>query len=167
MIDFSLPAEHVELRDRVTAFVRDEVVPRESDPRQDEHGPSDELRLELVGLARAAGLLSPHAPVAWGGLGLDHRGMAVVFEAAADAPTGERLCDVVGEAVDPKLSFKSEFTQTTNQRLVSMARPGPSMSSHQPGVGSASLEAACADGDSPVTISSALSHLALSSPQVS
>ena len=82
MIDFSLPAEHVELRDRVTSFVRDEVVPRESDPRQDEHGPSDELRLELVGLARAAGLLSPHAPVAWGGLGLDHRGMAVVFEAA-------------------------------------------------------------------------------------
>ena len=82
MIDFSLPAEHVELRDRVTSFVHDEVVPRESDPRQDEHGPSDELRLELVGLARAAGLLSPHAPVAWGGLGLDHRGMAVVFEAA-------------------------------------------------------------------------------------
>ena len=82
MIDFSLPAEHLALRDRVTAFVRDEVIPREGDPRQDAHGPSDELRLELVGLARAAGLLSPHAPVAWGGLGLDHRGMAVVFEAA-------------------------------------------------------------------------------------
>jgi len=82
MIDFALPPEHVELRERVAAFIREEVVPRENDPRQDAHGPSDELRLELVGLARDAGLLSPHAPVAWGGLGLDHRGMAVVFEAA-------------------------------------------------------------------------------------
>lgn len=82
MIDFSLPAEHADLRDRVSAFVRDEVIPREADPRQDRHGPSDALRIELVGLAHAAGLLSPHAPLAWGGLGLDHRGMAVVFEAA-------------------------------------------------------------------------------------
>ncbi len=82
MIDFTLPAEHVELRDRVTAFIRDEVIPREDDPRQDAHGPSDALRLEMVDRARVAGLLSTHAPVAWGGLGLDHRGMAVVFEAA-------------------------------------------------------------------------------------
>jgi len=82
MIDFALPPEHVELRERVAAFIRDEVIPRESDPRQDAHGPSDALRLELVDRARAAGMLSPHAPKAWGGLGLDHRGMAVVFEAA-------------------------------------------------------------------------------------
>jgi len=82
MIEFALPPEHLELRERVTAFVRDDVIPHENDPRQDAHGPSDALRLELVDRARAAGLLSPHAPVAWGGLGLDHRGMAVVFEAA-------------------------------------------------------------------------------------
>jgi acyl-CoA dehydrogenase len=82
MIDFALPPEHVELRERVAAFIRDEVIPRENDPRQDAHGPSDTLRLELIDRARAAGLLSPHAPMAWGGLGLDHRGMAVVFEAA-------------------------------------------------------------------------------------
>ena len=54
MIDFSLPPEHLDLRERVAAFVRDEVIPRESGPRQDGHGPSDALRLELVGLARAA-----------------------------------------------------------------------------------------------------------------
>ena len=75
MIEFALPPEHLELRERVTAFVRDDVIPHENDPRQDAHGPSDALRLELVDRARAAGLLSPHAPVAWGGLGLDHRGM--------------------------------------------------------------------------------------------
>ncbi len=82
MIDFDAPQADLELRERVTSFVRDLVIPREDDPRQTPHGPSDELRRELVGLARAQGLLSPHAPVDFGGLGLDHRGMAVFFEAA-------------------------------------------------------------------------------------
>ncbi len=82
MIDFSVPDECLRLRDGVEAFVRDEVIPRENDPRQDGHGPSDALRIELVALARAQGLLSPHAPVEYGGLGLDHRGQAIVFEAA-------------------------------------------------------------------------------------
>jgi hypothetical protein len=35
----------------------------------------------------------------------------VVFEAAADAPVGAKLCDVVADAVDPKVQFKSDFTQ--------------------------------------------------------
>jgi acyl-CoA dehydrogenase len=82
MIDFSLTAQQTELRDRVTQFVREQVIPRENDARQDAHGPSDALRRELVALARAEGLLSPHAPAEYGGLGLDHRGMAVFFEAA-------------------------------------------------------------------------------------
>ena len=82
MIDFSLSEDLTALKRRVEKFVADEVIPRERDPRQDAHGPSDELRRELVGRARAAGLLSPHGPREWGGLGLDHRGMAVVFEAA-------------------------------------------------------------------------------------
>lgn len=88
MIDFSLPAELVELRERVAAFVREHVIPRENDPRQGPHGPSEELRRDLVDLTRAQGLLSPHAPVEYGGLGLDHRGMAVVFEAAGYSMLG-------------------------------------------------------------------------------
>ena len=82
MIDFSLTAQQADLRERVTHFVREHVIPRENDPRQTPHGPSDELRRELVALAREQGLLSPHAPAEYGGLGLDHRGMAVFFEAA-------------------------------------------------------------------------------------
>jgi acyl-CoA dehydrogenase len=46
------------------------------------------LRHEMVQLAREAKLLSPHGPRKWGGLGLDHRGMAVVFEAAGWSPLG-------------------------------------------------------------------------------
>ncbi|MEO6436311.1 MAG: peptidase, partial [Tepidisphaeraceae bacterium] len=38
----------------------------------------------------------------------------VLFEAAADAPTGGKLCAVAADAVDPKVQFKSEFTQTAD-----------------------------------------------------
>ena len=82
MIDFSLSEDVAALKKRVESFVREEVIPLEHDPRQDAHGPSDALRRELVEKARAAGLLSPHGPKEWGGLGLDHRAMAIVFEAA-------------------------------------------------------------------------------------
>ena len=88
MIDFELPAELVVLRDRVEAFIADKIVPYENDPRQTAHGAPESLRRELVGLARQAQLLSPHAPKQYGGLGLDHRGMAVVFEAAGWSTLG-------------------------------------------------------------------------------
>lgn len=82
MIDFELPSDLVDLRDRVDSFIKEKIVPLENDPRQTPHGPTEDLRRELVSLGRAAGLLSPHAPKEYGGLGLDHRGMAVIFEAA-------------------------------------------------------------------------------------
>ncbi|HLW72231.1 MAG TPA: acyl-CoA dehydrogenase family protein [Candidatus Binataceae bacterium] len=88
MIDFSLPDEIVQLERKVTSFIREEIVPLERDPRQGPHGPAEALRLEMVARARAAGLLSPHAPKEYGGLGLDHRGMAVIFEAAGWSPLG-------------------------------------------------------------------------------
>ena len=88
MIDFSLPDELIELRDRVTTFIREQVMPFEADERQEFHGPTDELRGELVALSKAAGLLSPHGPVEYGGLGLNHVAMAVVFEAAGYSTLG-------------------------------------------------------------------------------
>ena len=88
MIDFELPSELVALRDRFDAFILEKIVPYEDDPRQSAHGASEPLRRELVGLARAAGLLSPHGPKEYGGLGLDHRGMAVAFEAAGWSTLG-------------------------------------------------------------------------------
>src|SRR6202453_1584083 len=88
MIDFELPADLVALRDRVEAFIADKIVPYENDSRQTAHGAPESLRQELVGLARQAELLSPHAPKQYGGLGLDHRGMAVVFEAAGWSTLG-------------------------------------------------------------------------------
>lgn len=88
MISFEVPSEVAALRDRVDVFIRDKIVPLENDPRQGPHGPSEPLRRELLDLAREHGLLSPHAPKEYGGMGLDHRGMAVVFEAAGWSTLG-------------------------------------------------------------------------------
>lgn len=82
MIEFSLPDEITALKERVATFIAGEIIPMESDPRQTAHGPEPELVEELVAKGRAAGLLSPHAPQSYGGLGLDHRGMSVIFEEA-------------------------------------------------------------------------------------
>jgi len=88
MIEFTLTDEQRDLRDRTRAFVVDKIIPYEKDPRVTPHGPTDELRLELNQLARDAGLFAPHVPTQWGGMGLDHTDMALVFEAAGYSPLG-------------------------------------------------------------------------------
>ena len=81
-MDFALPGQLQDLERRIDRFVREDVIPFESDPRWTSHGPTDELRRDLNDKARAAGLLGVHVPVEYGGLGLDHRGKAVALEAA-------------------------------------------------------------------------------------
>lgn len=87
-MDFSLSPKLVELQLRTRAFIADEVIPLENDTRQTPHGPSEELRDELVGRARRAGLLTPHASTGLGGLGLSHIEKAIVFEEAGYSPLG-------------------------------------------------------------------------------
>ena len=71
-----------DLARRVDAFLHEHVIPFEQDPRIDKHGPSDDLRVELQGKAAAQGLLAPHVGVEYGGHGLNHREIAIVFRAA-------------------------------------------------------------------------------------
>ncbi len=80
MIDFELTEQQVDLRDRTVAFVHDELLPLEHTgvPTRID----DDFRRELVALGHTAGLVAPHAPVEWGGMGLDHVSMAEVFIAA-------------------------------------------------------------------------------------
>lgn len=87
-MDFTIPPDLKELQERTRAFIRDKIVPLETDPRQTRHGPTDEFRRELNGLAAAAGLLAPHVAPEYGGLGLSHFGRAVVFEEAGYSVLG-------------------------------------------------------------------------------
>ncbi|MDP3513445.1 MAG: acyl-CoA dehydrogenase family protein [Sulfuritalea sp.] len=87
-MDFSIPPYLLDLQSRIRAFVAEEVIPNEADPRQHPHGPDDQLRRELIVKARAAGLLAPHASKEYGGLGLSHFGRAIAFEEAGYSPLG-------------------------------------------------------------------------------
>ena len=83
MIDFSIPAELTELGERVRRFVIDKIVPYERDPRLTQHGPNDDLRQELVELARAEDLLTIQSQ-----RGLTHVEQSVVYEAAGWSTLG-------------------------------------------------------------------------------
>jgi acyl-CoA dehydrogenase len=79
-------AKTAEIAKRVEAFVRDIVVPYEKDPRRDDHGPTDELVMELREKARAAGVLTPH--ILADGSHLTQRETATVLKASGLSPLG-------------------------------------------------------------------------------
>ncbi len=87
-MDFELTPRMKELRERTRRFIREDVIPMEADPRQTAHGPGDDLRADLVAMARAQKLLTPHASESLGGLGLTHVEKAVVFEEAGYSRLG-------------------------------------------------------------------------------
>ena len=79
-------AKAAEIAARVEAFVRDVVVPYETDPRRDEHGPTDALVMEMREKARAAGVLTPH--ILPDGSHLSQRETATVLKASGLSPLG-------------------------------------------------------------------------------
>jgi alkylation response protein AidB-like acyl-CoA dehydrogenase len=88
VIDFSLPQDLIERRDRIRAWVEAEIVPYETDPRLTQHGPDDDMRQEMIEKARAAGLLTIQAPKEYGGWGLSHVEQAVLYEASGWSTMG-------------------------------------------------------------------------------
>ncbi|UAB79303.1 acyl-CoA dehydrogenase [Erythrobacter sp. SCSIO 43205] len=77
----------------VETFVREQVIPFESDPRWGDHGPADELVQELRGLAREAGVLTPH--ILDDGSHLTHVETAKVLRASGLSPLGTLACNVM------------------------------------------------------------------------
>lgn len=82
MIDFTVSDHLRERCDRIRLWVQDVVVPFETDERITDHGPNDDLRSELIALAREAGLLSVQAPLEFGGWGPTHLEQSFLLEAA-------------------------------------------------------------------------------------
>lgn len=78
-MDFELDPTLIDLRDRVTAFVRDEVIPAEPKPGEEV---SDSVVASLRQKARKAGIYGPQLPPEYGGLGLGTVAMCVLFEQA-------------------------------------------------------------------------------------
>ena len=84
-MDFEIDHELAALRDRVAAFVRDEVIPAE--PPAGENI-SDELIASLRQKARKAGIYGPQLPAEYGGMGLGTVAMCVLFEQAGQSFLG-------------------------------------------------------------------------------
>jgi acyl-CoA dehydrogenase len=93
-MDFSLSPQLSELRDKTRRFISEQIIPLEGDPRQSSHGPDESLRKDLIALARAAGLLTPHASLQMGGLGLSHMAKAVMFEEAGYSHLGPTALNI-------------------------------------------------------------------------
>ena len=92
----SLPAPvsdyALEMAARVEAFVRNEVVPYEKDPRRDSHGaPTEEVVLEMRDKARAAGVMTPH--IRPDGSHLTQRETARVLISSGLSPIGPVACN--------------------------------------------------------------------------
>lgn len=78
MIDFTIPPELDDLRLRVAAFVRDEILPVEE---QMPEGQLDWEALEsLRARARELKLFTPQLSVEWGGMGVGPLGMALISQ---------------------------------------------------------------------------------------
>jgi len=78
---------------KVEAFIREAIVPYEKDSRATPHGPTDELVREMRGLARAAGVLTPH--IFSNGTHCTNREIAIVFKKAGLSPLGPVALNVM------------------------------------------------------------------------
>ncbi len=86
-MEFEWPEQLSALRERVEAFVRDEVIPLEDEVRR--KGGLDSKSLEASRKqAKQAGLFAPQLPVELGGLGLNVLEICPIFEAAGRSLLG-------------------------------------------------------------------------------
>jgi acyl-CoA dehydrogenase len=140
MIDFTLDDTQVELREQTAAFVRDVVIPAE--PRDtDGHGLSDDLRRELQQEAKRAGIFAPQVATELGGLGLDTRSMAVVFEEAGYSLLGPPALNCAAPDEGNMHLLRAIATPDQQKRYLAPLASGEvrscfSMSEPPPGAGS-------------------------------
>ena len=88
-VDLTYAPEVIDLIDNTRRFVRDEILPIEDEFRGDiTAAGGDERRREMNDKAKAAGVFAPHAPIEYGGLGLNMSDRTPVFEAAGYSTFG-------------------------------------------------------------------------------
>src|SRR5579862_7746030 len=91
-MDFTLSPDLLDLQKRCRQFIDHVVIPAEGNlPKHTEdtsHDAWSDLRADLQQQARKAGLFLPHMGEEWGGMGLDWRSCAIVFEEAGRSLLG-------------------------------------------------------------------------------
>ena len=108
----------IELAEKVSTFIREEVIPYEKDLRNHGHGPAEDLVRELRDKARQAGLLAPHLASEWGGHGLTHRETATVFRAAGYSPLGPVALNIMAPDEGNMHLLERVATQEQKERFL-------------------------------------------------
>ncbi len=85
-------SQAVDIAERIEIFVRETIIPYESDPRGKGHGPTQELADELRDQARNAGLITPH--IKDDGTHFSHRETALMFRKCGLSPLGPLACRI-------------------------------------------------------------------------
>ncbi len=111
-------ARDMQIAERVTRFILDEVIPYEKDPRNHGHGPSEDLVRELRDKARKAGLIAPQLGEEWGGHGLNHRETATVFRAAGYSPLGPVAMNIMAPDEGNMFLLERVATQEQQERFL-------------------------------------------------
>jgi hypothetical protein len=136
--DLAHPSHVLDLTARTTAFITERVLPVEDAAGGDiTAAGGDSLRRELQAVARERGLLSPHAPVEYGGLGLGMVDRAPVFEAAGHSLFGPLAINVAAPdegnvhllsyaaTADQKERFLRPLVQGETRSAFAMTEPAP------------------------------------------
>lgn len=137
MIDLTQPAEVEDLVRRTRQLIDDVVLPCEDEYAGDAHRLPESARVELQDAGRAAGVFAPHVSVEHGGLGLDMRHRAPVFEAAGHSLFGPlalniaapdegnmHLLEVVADAAQ-KERFLKPLAAGSARSCFAMTEPSP------------------------------------------
>jgi acyl-CoA dehydrogenase len=138
-MDFALSPELAALQARTRRFVDEVVIPAERRMPGHDTAAWATLRAELQTAAREAGLYLPQLPAAYGGLGLDWRSCAVIFEEAGRSLLGPQALNCA--APDEGNMHLLERVATPEQRerylrpLAEGARSCFSMTEPAPGAG--------------------------------
>lgn len=130
----SISTEALEMAAKVEAFVREQIIPYENDPRRDHHGaPTDDLVQEMRDLARAAGVLTPHIKA--DGSHRTQRETAVILIKSGLSPFGMLACNtnapdegnmyLIGHVGSPDLKekFLKQLVDGTSRSAFLMTEP--------------------------------------------
>ncbi|MDX1521170.1 MAG: acyl-CoA dehydrogenase family protein [Anaerolineae bacterium] len=135
-MDFSIPRELNKLQQRTRRFIDEVVIPYEDQAPHDIEGWHD-LRQELHHQARQAGLFLPQLGPEWGGLGLNWRECALIFEEAGRSLLGPQALNCAApdegnmhllEAIatpDQKEKFLRPLAAGETRSCFSMTEPAP------------------------------------------
>lgn len=142
-MDFRLPSEVEQYRQRIRAFVAEHVLPLEAN--RDAYGAGENIAHEylepLRGMAKAQGLWCPQMPVQRGGRGLDTVGMAACYEEMGRSIFGPAVFNCAAPDDGNMIVLEKVATQAQKDRWLQpiidgAVRSAFAMTEPHPGAGS-------------------------------